>query len=125
MLLVDANIVLRYILGDDKELALKARDIIDDNDIEMPVEVLSEVVYVLKSVYKIDRKVIHSKLVYFFENTESKIPHKESVLCGLKYYATTNLDFVDCILAGYWEIEDREIATFDMNLQKLITKITG
>jgi len=125
MLLVDANIALRYILEDEKELALRARDIIDENYIEMPIEVLSEIVYVLRSVYKIDKEVINSRLLYFFENTECKIPHKESVLCGLKYYATTNLDFVDCILAGYREVEDREIATFDVNLQKLIAKIMG
>jgi predicted nucleic-acid-binding protein len=125
MLLIDANIVLRYILGDNKELALKAKEIIDDNDVEMPVEVLGEVVYVLKCVYKIDKKTIYSKLLYFFENTECKIPHKNSVLCGLKHYAATNLDFVDCILAGYCEIENKEIATFDVDLQKLITRIIG
>ncbi|MDR0515992.1 MAG: hypothetical protein LBH25_03010 [Fibromonadaceae bacterium] len=72
---------------------------------------------------KIERIVIHSKLLYFFENTKCKILHKEPVLCGLKHYATTNLDFVDCILAGYCEMENREIATFDINLQKLIDKI--
>ncbi len=124
MLLIDANIALRYILGDNKELALKAKDIIDENDVEMPIEVLSEVVYVLKCVYKIDKETIYSKLLYFFENTECEIPHKNSVLRGLKYYATTNLAFVDCILAGYCEIENREIATFDIDLQKLIARIT-
>jgi predicted nucleic-acid-binding protein len=125
MLLVDANIVLRYILNNDKELALKAKNIIDNNDIEVPIEALSEVVYVLKSVYKIEREIIYQKLLYFFENTESRIPHKQAVLCGLKYYAATSLDFVDCILAGYCEIENSEIATLDMDLQKLINKITA
>jgi predicted nucleic-acid-binding protein len=125
MLLVDANIVLRYILNNDKELALKAKNIIDNNDIEVPIEALSEVVYVLKSVYKIEREIICQKLLYFFENTESRIPHRQAVLCGLKYYAETNLDFVDCILAGYCEIENSEIATFDIDLQKLINKITA
>ena len=45
MLLIDANIALRYILNDDKEQAQRVKDIIDDNYIEMPIEVLSEVVY--------------------------------------------------------------------------------
>ena len=123
MLLIDANITLRYILNDDKKQAQRAKDIIDDNYIEMPIEVLSEVVYVLKGVYGISREVIHSKLLYFFENTECRIPHKAAVLCGLQYYASTNLDFVDCILAGYYEAENREVATLDTDLQKLIARI--
>jgi predicted nucleic-acid-binding protein len=123
MLLIDANIVLRYILNDNKEQAQKAKDIIDGNYVEMPIEVLSEVVYVLKGVYEINRAVIHSKLLYFFENTECRIPHKAAVLNGLNYYASTNFDFVDCILAGYYEAENREIATLDTGLQKLIAKI--
>ena len=125
MLLVDANIVLRYILDNNKELSLKAKDIIDNNDIEVPIEALCEVVYVLKSVYNIKREIIHEKLLYFFENTESRIPHRQAVLCGLKHYAATSLDFVDCILAGYHEIENAEIATFDTNLQKLLNKVNA
>jgi predicted nucleic-acid-binding protein len=114
---------LRYILNDDKEQAQRAKDIIDDNYIEMPIEVLGEVVYVLKGIYRISREVIHSKLLYFFENTECRIPHRAAVLCGLKYYASTNFDFVDCVLAGYCEAENREIATLDVGLQKLVARI--
>ena len=123
MLLIDANVALRYILGNDIELAQKAKNIIDNNDIEMPIEVLSEVVFVLKSVYGIDKKIIYSKLIYFLENTACEIPHKEAVLLGLKYYSETKLHFVDCILAGYNEIEGYEVATFDIDLQKFIAKI--
>ncbi len=35
MLLIDANIALRYILNDDKEQAQRVKDIIDDNYIEI------------------------------------------------------------------------------------------
>ena len=90
MLLIDANIALRYILNDDKEQSQRVKDIIDNNYIEMPIEVLGEVVYVLKGVYGISREVIHSKLLYFFENTECRIPHKAAVLSGLNYYSSTN-----------------------------------
>jgi len=124
MLLIDANIALRYILNDNKELSPKAKDIIDNNDIEMPIEVLSEVVYVLNGVYGINRETIRSKLLYFFESTNCRIPHKTAVLCGLMHYASTNFDFVDCILSGYCEMEDREVATLDLKLQKLIAKIS-
>jgi len=48
----------------------------------------------------------------FFENTECRIPHKAAVLSGLNYYSSTNLDFVDCVLVGYYEAENREVAFF-------------
>ncbi|MDR3365068.1 MAG: hypothetical protein LBS91_09045 [Clostridiales Family XIII bacterium] len=40
MKLVDANIVLRYILDDAEGLSAEAKGIIDHNSTEMPMEVL-------------------------------------------------------------------------------------
>jgi predicted nucleic-acid-binding protein len=53
--LANANIVLRYILNDHKDLSPKAKEIIDNEVIEIPIEVLCEVVYVLSGVYRIGR----------------------------------------------------------------------
>jgi predicted nucleic acid-binding protein len=36
---IDANIILRYVL-DDHELSVKAREIIDQHIVEVPIEVL-------------------------------------------------------------------------------------
>ena len=58
MLIVDANIVLRYLLLDNVELAEKASEIIENNNIFLPFEVVAEVVYVLEKVYQIERAEI-------------------------------------------------------------------
>lgn len=125
MLLIDANIALRYILNDNCELSARARDIIDNNPIVIPLEAFCEVVYVLSSVYEIDRKTICTTLTGFIIDTQCISVHKEAVLCALQYFAATKLDFVDCIFAGYAEKENACIETFDMALQKLLQKITA
>jgi predicted nucleic-acid-binding protein len=117
---IDANIFLRYVLNDHAELSVKAREIIDRNIVEMPIEVLCEAVYVLAGHYEIDRQSISTGLTRFFEQTGCILPHREAVLRGLEYYGQNSLDFVDCILAGYAEVENDEIYTFDVKLQKLI-----
>jgi predicted nucleic-acid-binding protein len=120
MRIVDANVILRYLLEDNEELSLKAAHIIDSNQIDIPIEVLCEVVYVLEKVYKVKRDDICSELITFLNVTDTTLPHHEAVLSGLRHYAAEKLDFVDCILAGYSETENAEIYTFDKDLRKLI-----
>jgi len=120
---IDANVILRYIMNDDAERSPKAKEIIDSNIIEVPIEVLCEVVFVLTGYYDIDRQNVSMKLRYFFDQTQCVLPHREAVLWGLEYFGQKSLDFVDCILAGYAEIEKENIFTFDTKLQKLIENI--
>jgi predicted nucleic-acid-binding protein len=123
MLCIDANIILRYILEDHAELSLKAKNFISDNAVETPIEVLCEVVFVLTRVYGIARKDIADTLLDFYENTNCILPHREAVIKGIEYFGNQNLDFVDCILAGYYEAEDIAVKTFDKKLEKLLTII--
>ena len=58
MQIVDANMILRYLLNDHQEFSAKAKEIIDGNTVEVPIEVLCEVVFVLLRVYKLERKEI-------------------------------------------------------------------
>ena len=53
MKIVDANIILRYLLNDTEELAIKATDILENNKVLVPNEVIAEIVYVLEKVYKV------------------------------------------------------------------------
>jgi predicted nucleic-acid-binding protein len=123
MLKIDANIVLRYVLNDHEELSPKAKEIIDNNIVEVPIEALCEAVFVLHGYYETDRESISTELKKFFANTQCVLSHREAVLRGIAYFGATKLDFVDCILAGYMEIEHDEIYTFDEKLQKLLLKI--
>jgi predicted nucleic-acid-binding protein len=120
---VDANIILRYLMDDHEELSPKAKAIIDDFTVEVPVEVLCEVVFVLSGYYAIERLTISKKLQEFFIKTQCVLLHRAVILKGLEYFGKTSFDFVDCILAGYAEIEGDKIHTFDSKLQKLLNAI--
>jgi len=121
---IDANIFLRYVLNDHTELSPKAKAIIDQHIVEIPIEVLCEVIYVLTGHYAIDRQSVSTELIRFFEQTNCIISHRETVLRSFDFFRNTSLDFVDCILAAYSIIEKDEVFTFDTKLQKLITKYT-
>jgi len=120
---VDANVILRYILNDHEELSPQAKEIIEKNIVEVPIEVLCEVIYVLTGYYKIDRQNVSTELKRFFEQTQCTLPHQEAILKAIEYFGKNTLDFVDCILAGYAEVEKDKIYTFDVKLQKLLGRI--
>ena len=109
-------------MNDHAANSLKAKEIIEKNIVEIPIEVLCEVVYVLTGYYKINRQNVSFELIRFFESTNCNLAHREAVLKGLDYFGKHGLDFVDCILAGYADIDKDEIFTFDDKLEKLIEK---
>jgi len=86
----------------------------------VPVEVLCEVVYVLSGYYKINRQSVSEKLKLFFDQTQCTLTNRDVILQGLDYFGKHNLDFANCVLAGYANIAKDEVFTFDDKLEKLI-----
>ena len=123
MLYIDANIILRYVLDDHAELSPRAKKFIGENIVETPIETLCEVVFVLTRVYGIARKEITDTLLDFYENTNCILPHRKAVIRGVEFFGEKNLDFVDCILAGYHEVENISVHTFDDKLKRFLVGI--
>jgi predicted nucleic-acid-binding protein len=67
MKIVDANIILRYLLNDTEDLSAKAADLLENNEVMVPNEVIAEIVYVLEKVYKIKSEEISSSLMELFD----------------------------------------------------------
>lgn len=118
MQMLDTNMVLRYLLNDNEEMAEEAERIIKKASALLTTEVIAEVVYVLKGVYSIERGQIASCLLEFL--SEVNIPEEQVVRLGLETYAEQNLDFVDCILYAYNRVKGYEVKTFDKKLQRLL-----
>lgn len=63
MTIIDANVILRYLLNDHNELSSKATIMIETNEVLLPNEVIAEVVYVLQKVYLINNQEISHTLL--------------------------------------------------------------
>ena len=123
MALVDANIVLRYLLDDHAELSPQATAILEQHAATLPIEVACEVVYVLQKVYGVEREEIQQQLCQLLEEEWVSMEKTEVFLTALKYYSTNKLDFVDTLLWAYHTVEGSEIFTFDKKLNKRIQRI--
>src|SRR5699024_5850203 len=66
MKIVDANIVLRYLLDDSEKMSEKAAEILENNEVYVPNEVIAEIVYVLEKVYKVENSEISDVLLKLF-----------------------------------------------------------
>jgi len=115
--LIDANVILRYLLGDHQQMSEDARQIIEDGSFTLP-EVLAEVVYVLTGVYKIERSEVGKTLIEFLD--EAEIQNQEAICEALSLFSETSFDFVDCILIARHKVLGDEIASFDKKLNKML-----
>lgn len=120
MVMLDTNIILRYLLNDDVQMASEAETIIKNMSVQVNIEIVAEVIYVLKGVYHINRAEIGQCLLEFL--SEVNTPEPEVMKLGIETYAEQNLDFPDCILYAYYKVKGYEIKTFDRKLNKLLAQ---
>ncbi|MBR0284005.1 MAG: PIN domain-containing protein [Selenomonadaceae bacterium] len=114
----DTNMILRYLLKDNPIMYEKSKHLLKQDNVWVTLEVIAEVVYVLRRVYFLDRPMISKQVRALAELVKCK---ENSVLnLAMDTYATKNLDFVDCVLYAYNKVDGFEIATFDKQLLRLI-----
>jgi predicted nucleic-acid-binding protein len=115
--LIDANVILRYLLLDHPQMSAEAKSRIEEGAYTLS-EVIAEVVYVLKGVYNIDRDEICKTLIDFLD--EVAIENQEVVCEALILFSETSLDFVDCILIARHRVLGDIIVSFDKKLNKFL-----
>jgi predicted nucleic-acid-binding protein len=121
MSLVDANVVLRYLLEDHAELSPRAAEILEQQQVTLPIEAACEVVYVLQKVYSVERDTISQRLTEMVSEGLVRMDKPSVFLRALDCYRQRGLDFVDCLLVGYHLEEQQPIITFDEKLAKVIS----
>ncbi|MCL2350294.1 MAG: PIN domain-containing protein [Defluviitaleaceae bacterium] len=120
MVLIDANVMIRIIINDNKDMAQEAAKFISENQVLIRNEVMAEIVYVLQKVYKIDRLEIYKLFRDIIEGAVIKTENHDVVLCAFKAFGEQNLDFVDCLLYAHNSINGNAVFTFDKALKKII-----
>ncbi len=128
--IVDANVILRYLLADHEEFYKKAEELFDaaiDGKIRVRIlqSVIAEVVYVLAGLYKVRRGEISEALSNLLRIKTVKISDKDIVITALEIYKTTNLDFVDVLLCAYGKNSPEvSVFSFDRGVVKCIESET-
>ena len=122
-ILLDANVLIRFLTRDHEEHYLKSVEIfkkIESGEVEAMLMdfILAEVIYVLKRIYKHEKKDISSTLkkllLYKHLYTENKLVTFEA----LDIYADKNIDFADSLLCAKKRLEGFEIVSFDKDIER-------
>lgn len=117
MKIVDANLVLRYLLNDIEDQAKEAFSILNSGgSISLLNEVIAEIVYVLEKVYKVDRNKICNELKDLIESDNIIVDNIDVMSYALDVFSKTRLDFIDTLLCAYAKVIDATIYTFDKKL---------
>ena len=122
MIIIDANAILRYILNDNADMATKVRELLVNNKVTVRFEVIAEVVYVLTGVYKATREDVEKAIIELLDTERIYVESEDIVRYAITTYKTHSLDFVDCLLYAYQNIDGEVIYSFDKKLNKLLDK---
>lgn len=121
MKLLDANLILRFLLKDHPLQADAAKKILETKieALWLSEMTVAEVVWTLTSLYKLTREDIVEK-IYGLLNLNSIYSNKELLIRTLYFYGNFNIAFIDAYLAAFCEQENlEEIYSFDKGLDKI------
>jgi predicted nucleic-acid-binding protein len=99
-------------------LFTRSEQILENEAVHLPFEVLAEIVYVLDNVYAVSRAEISASLADLPRYPNVSTSDDEIALRALDTYSTTILDIVDSLLCGYRSVQGVEIVSFDKQLNK-------
>ena len=116
MLAIDTNVIVRYLTDDHPEQAPRARAIIDGAPVFVPVTVVLETEWVLRSAYDYDRTDVVHALQAFGGLPTVSIEDADKVAMALDL-ATLGMDFADALHLGRSSHCDGFV-TFDRRLTK-------
>jgi predicted nucleic acid-binding protein len=129
-LLLDTNILLRFITGEPAEQAKEVAELVkaaEAGKVKLTVlpMVLAEAVFVLTGFYEQPRSKVADVLSHLISCPGFHSEEQERMLHSLKLFGTGKLDFVDCYLAAASIREGRVLVSFDRDLAKLHGISTG
>jgi predicted nucleic-acid-binding protein len=117
---LDTNAVIHFVQALDITKFNIVAQTLDNNKCYVPVEVIAEAVYILSGTFQNDRQTTAAKLKDFIAIQDGLVSEPASITFGLNLYASSNFDFVDCLLIGYAKVKSCSILTFDSGLKKML-----
>lgn len=121
--LVDTNIIVRLLVGDDKSLQKKAIGIfkqaeLGERTLMVKSVVVAEACFVLESFYKKSKEEIAGVLKVFINQKWLVIKERKILNFTWQWYLQ-GFHFVDSYLLATAKVNQEKILTFDKKLQKI------
>lgn len=120
MLVVDTNVVVRYLTGDDPKQARLAERLVGGNDIRLLSTVALETEWVLRSLYGYSREQVYAGLSAFSGLACVTVDDPGQVACALDWFRQ-GMDFADAMHLSACE-DGEALATFDRKLKTAANK---
>jgi len=126
---VDTNVILRWLLDDDPTLSARARsfwgEVVDGEQAAFIAEgVLAETVFALQHYYQVERRAIRHRLegLIGIRNVETaNAPVMKDALAI--YEATRSLSFIDALALCHARHRGQPLMSYDAALNKAAKKI--
>ncbi|HUO07155.1 MAG TPA: PIN domain-containing protein [Phycisphaerae bacterium] len=120
---LDANVLLRFLRNDHKDLSPRAARFIQQaNDgkcvLHVSAVTVAEVFYTLKSFYKIQRRVVAQTLASVLNTPAFHLSESHRILDALARVQSSNVDFGDAYIASTAAAAGYPVASFDADLDK-------
>lgn len=121
--LLDTNVILRFLRRDDSEQSPQAAALFDaatngDCTLRIGWHVVAECVWALRHHYDASREGIATSLSTMITSEAIVCDGKPMMLNALERYRSSKLDIVDCMLASESAGKDETLATFDHGISK-------
>lgn len=121
---VDANVLLRFLTGEPKDLADKAASLMaraERGEVVLVVSslVIAEAIWVLKSFYRHSLEEIAGVLVPLMSADGLEVEDRETLIQGVELARDENVDFVDAVLALQASRRGESVCSFDGDFKRL------
>ncbi len=118
---LDTNVVVRFLVNDDRRQAEEARELIEEQDTVVPMSVLLETEWVLRIAYGLERREVFDKLRRFLNLPRVEAQDRTASISALDW-ADQGMDFADALhLATSADCD--AFASFDRAFAKTAARI--
>lgn len=126
-IILDANVIIRFLLADHPQLSRKAKEFFqkaEEGKILLYIDevVAAETVWVLTSFYKVRRVDVVHKLEAIFVQEWMVNPRKHILQEALTLFGEQHIAYIDAWILAVSHAENIPLATFDTQLAKLASQ---
>ena len=122
---LDTNVLVRYLVADDRGQFQIAKAYIEEAVREealfIPLSVSVELEWVLRTLYKLDKLTVLRIFNQLLETREIEFHEESSIEISLSLYSDNNTDFADCLhIASAYYNERSPLITFDRKASRVV-----